>query len=32
MDIRVHGMRSSLYKGRKLFEYLVDVFDLNNRA
>ena len=32
MDIRVHGMRSSLHKGRKLFEYLVDAFDLNNRA
>lgn len=33
MDIfRVHGMRSSLHKGRKLFEYLVDAFDLDNRA
>jgi hypothetical protein len=33
MDMfRVHGMRSSLHKGRKLFEYLVDAFDLDNRA
>jgi hypothetical protein len=33
MDIfRVHGMCSSLHKGRKLFEYLVDAFDLDNRA
>lgn len=25
-------MRSSLYKGRRLFDYLVDAFDLDNRA
>jgi hypothetical protein len=33
MDIfRVHGMRSSLHRGRRLFDYLFDAFDLDNRA
>jgi hypothetical protein len=33
MDIfRVHGMHSSLHKGRKFFEYLVDAFDLDDRT
>ena len=32
MDTRVHGMRASLHKGRKLFEYLVDAFDLDSRT
>jgi len=31
MDIfRVRRMRSSLHKGRKVFEYLVDTLDLDN--
>jgi hypothetical protein len=32
MDIRVYDMRSSLCKGRKLFEYLIDALDPNNRV
>jgi hypothetical protein len=29
---RVCGMRSSLRKGRKVFEYLVDMFGLDSRT
>jgi hypothetical protein len=33
MDIfRVRDMRSSLHKGRKVFEYLVDAFGLDDRT
>jgi hypothetical protein len=33
MDIfRVRKMRSSLYKGREVFEYLVDAFGLDTRT
>ena len=30
-NFRVCGMRSSLRKGRKVCEYLVDMFDLDSR-
>ena len=29
---RVRGIRSSLHKGRKVFEYLVDTFSLDDRT
>ena len=32
LDIRVREMRSSQRKGRKVFEYLVDMFGLDDRT